>query len=82
MTDEKDHGAAEQIREDKPDDDPDAPKLDESFEIISEKEKLLRDALVKVETDYIKSEVNNALCSDLIKFYKAQIKKEADKNAR
>ena len=55
---------------------------DESFEIISEKEKLLRDRLVAVETDYIKSEVNNALCSDLIKFYKAEIKKEAKKNAR
>jgi len=34
---------------------------DESFEIISEKEKLLRDALVSVESDYIKTEVNGAL---------------------
>lgn len=55
-------------------------ELDESFEIISEKEKMLRDSLVRVETDFIKSEVNNALCTDLIKFYKAEIKKEADKN--
>ena len=55
---------------------------DESFEIISEKEKLLRDALVKVETDYLQSEVNLGVCSELIKFYKAEIKKEADKNAR
>jgi len=55
---------------------------DESFEIISEKEKLLRDSLVRVETDHIKAEVNVALCLDLITFYKAEIKKEADKNAR
>ena len=57
-------------------------KVDESFEIISEKEKFLRDSLVRVETDHIKSEVNMALCADLIKFYKAEIKMEADKNAR
>jgi len=55
---------------------------DESFEIISEKEKLLRDALVSVESDFIKTEVNGALCTNLIKFYKAEIKKEADKNAK
>ena len=54
---------------------------DESFEIISEKEKLLRDALVGVETDFIKSEVNNAVCADLITFYKIEIAKEAKKNA-
>lgn len=53
---------------------------DESFEIISEKEKLLRDALVKVETDYLQSEVNIGVCEELIKFYKAEIKKESDKN--
>ena len=57
-------------------------KPDESFEIISEKEKFLRDSLVRVETDHLKSEVNMALCADLIKFYKAEIKIEADKNAR
>ena len=54
---------------------------DESFEIISEKEKKLRDALVKTETDYISSEINLAVCGNLIKLYKAEIKKEADKNA-
>jgi len=46
------------------------------------KRKLLRDALVSVESDYIKTEVNGALCTNLIKFYKAEIKKEADKNAK
>ena len=55
---------------------------DETFEIISEKEKKLRDALIKVETDYIGSEINLAVCGNLIEFYKAEIKKEADKNAR
>ena len=55
---------------------------DESFEIISEKEKYLRDALVKTETDYISSEINLAVCANLIEFYKIEIKKEAEKNAR
>ena len=55
-------------------------KKDESFEIISEKEKLLRDALVDVETNYIKSEINNLMCADLIEFYKKEIAKEATKN--
>ena len=31
---------------------------DESFEIISEKEKLWRDALVEAETNYLKSEAS------------------------
>ncbi len=57
-------------------------ELDESFEIISEKEKLLRDALVKAETDYLQTEVNIGVCEKLIKFYKEEIKKEAKKNAR
>jgi len=55
---------------------------DETFEIISEKEKKLRDGLVKAETDYISAETNLGICSVLITFYKAEIKKEADKNAR
>ena len=55
---------------------------DESFEIISEKEKKLRDALVKTETDYLSTEINLGVCGELIKFYKAEIAKEAKKNAR
>ncbi len=54
---------------------------DESFEIISEKEDKLKKALGKVETDYISSEINLGACGLLIKFYKEEIKKEADKNA-
>ena len=55
---------------------------DESFEIISEKEKLWRDTLVKAETDYIKSESNLAISKIVIDLAKAEVKKEADKNAR
>ena len=54
--------------------------IDESFEIISEKEKKLRDALTSTETDYISTEINLGVCGKLITFYKAEIKKEADKN--
>ncbi len=55
---------------------------DESFNIISDKEKLLKDSLARVEVDRVKSEVNHALCLNLITFYEAEIKKEQDKNAR
>ena len=56
-------------------------ETDETFEIISEKEKLLRDALVKTESDYLASEINLGVCGELIKFYKAEIKKESKENA-
>ncbi len=54
---------------------------DESFEIISEKEKLWRDFLVVAETNYIKSEQGVILNLSNIETAKAEIKKEAEKNA-
>jgi len=58
------------------------PEKDESFEIISEKEKHWRDTLVKAETDHIRSESNLAISKLMIELAKAEVKKEADKNAR
>ena len=55
---------------------------DESFEIISEKEKFWRDELVKAETNYISAEASLAINSLIMVQAKAEIKKEADKNAR
>ena len=57
-------------------------KPDESFEIISEKEKIWRDFLVEAETNYIKSEASMLQNDVMIQLAKAEIKKEADKNAR
>ncbi len=56
-------------------------KPDESFEIISEKEKIWRDFLVEAETNYIKSEASMLQNDVMIQLAKAEIKKEADKNA-
>lgn len=53
---------------------------DESFEIISEKEKLWRDFLVQAETNYIKSEASMLQNGAMIILAKEEIKKEADKN--
>ena len=53
---------------------------DESFEIISEKEKLWRDDLVSAETNFLVSEKNMIVNAEIIKVAKAEIKKEADKN--
>ena len=55
---------------------------DESFEIISEKEKLWRDALVEAETNYLKSEASMLQNEAMITLCKEEVKKEADKNAR
>ena len=55
-------------------------KVDETFEIISEKEKLWRDALVEAETNYIKSEANLLQNGVIIALAKEEIKKEAEKN--
>ena len=55
---------------------------DESFEIISEKEKIWRDDLVSAETNFLVSEKNVLINAEIIKVAKAEIKKEADKNAR
>ncbi len=54
---------------------------DESFEIISEKEKLWRDCLVEAETNYLKSEASMLQNAEMIKLAKEEVKKEADKNA-
>ena len=55
---------------------------DESFEIISEKEKLWRDYLVTCETNYINSEASMVQNKTLIALAKMEIKKESEKNAR
>ena len=57
-------------------------EVDESFEIISEKEKLWRDFLVEAETNYIKSEASRLQNEVMIELAKTEIKKEAKKNAR
>ena len=56
-------------------------KIDESFEIISEKEKLWRDYLVKCETNYINAEASMVQNKTMIELAKKEIKKEADKNS-
>ena len=55
-------------------------EVDESFEIISEKEKLWRDYLVTCETNYINAEASMIQNKVLIELAKAEIKKESDKN--
>lgn len=57
------------------------PVKDESFEIISEKEKLWRDALVSAETNYLKSEASMLQNEVMIALCKEEINKEAEKNA-
>ena len=57
-------------------------EADESFEIISEKEKMWRDFLVEAEANYLKSEASVLQNDEMIKLAKAEIKKEAEKNAR
>ena len=57
-------------------------EVDESFEIISEKEKMWRETLVEAETNYLKSEASMLQNDEMIKLAKAEIKKESEKNAR
>ena len=57
-------------------------EVDESFEIISEKEKMWRDFLVEAETNYLKSEASVLQNDEMIKLAKVEIKKESEKNAR
>ena len=57
-------------------------EADESFEIISEKEKMWRDFLVEAETNYLKSEASVLQNDEMIKLAKVEIKKESEKNAR
>ena len=55
-------------------------QIDESFEIISEKEKMWRDFLVEAETNFLKSEASMLQNMTMIVLAKDEIKKEADKN--
>ena len=57
-------------------------EVDESFEIISEKEKMWRDFLVEAEANYLKSEASVLQNDEMIKLAKVEIKKESEKNAR
>ena len=66
---------------DSPKETPETEK-DESFEIISEKEKYWRDELVKAETRYIEAEAALIINDKIILTAKEEIKKETDKNAR
>ena len=53
---------------------------DETFEIISEKEKLWRGFLVEAETNYLKSEASMYQNEAMIDLAKKEITKEAKKN--
>lgn len=53
---------------------------DESFEIISKKEKLWKDYLATCEINLINSEASVIQNINLIELAKSEIKKEADKN--
>ena len=55
---------------------------DESFEIISEKEKLWRDKLVEAETGYLTAESNLKIFEQIIDLAKIEVAKEDKKNAR
>lgn len=55
---------------------------DESFEIISVKEKYWRDQLIGAESNLFKSEGNIRISKEVIRIAKEEIKKEAEKNAR
>jgi len=57
-------------------------KVDETFEIISEKEKLWRDYLITCETNYINSEASMIQNKTLIELAKKEIQIEADKNKK
>lgn len=58
----------------------DKEELDETFEIISLKEKLWREYLLTCETNYINAEASMIQNKTLIDLAKKEIKKEADKN--
>jgi len=59
----------------------DKEKKDESFEIISLKEKHWRDQLAEAEVNLFKSEGNVLINKKVIEIATAEIKKEAEKNA-
>lgn len=61
--------------------DPEVEGVDESFEIISNKEKYLRVELEKTEKNLIQAESNVLIATAIKKVYEEEIAKEAKKNA-
>ncbi len=57
-------------------------EVDESFEIISDKEKMWRHFLVESENNLLKSEASVLQNDAMISLAEREIKKEAEKNAR
>ena len=57
-------------------------EVDETFEIISKKEKYWREQLLEAESNLFKSEGNVRINQMLIKIASEEVEKEADKNAR
>ena len=55
-------------------------ELDETFEIISEKEKMWKDFLVEAETNYLKSEASMLQNKAMIDLAKEEIEIEKDEN--
>ena len=55
-------------------------ELDETFVIISEKEKMWKDFLVEAETNYLRSEASMIQNKAMIALAKCQIEIEAGKN--
>ena len=51
-------------------------ELDETFSIISNKEKKLKEALAKAEEDLIGTEINMSVCKALIETYEREIIEE------
>ncbi len=56
-------------------------ELDESFDIISLKEKYLKEQLAVAEDSLMKSEFNVVINKEVIKLTTAEIKKESEKNS-
>ena len=55
-------------------------ELDETFKIISEKEKMWKDFLVEAETNYLKSDASVLQNEAMIELANKEIKIESDKN--
>ncbi len=61
---------------------PTEEELDETFVIISEKEKMWKDFLVSAETNYLKAEASMLQNKVMIDLAKSEIKIESEKNAK
>ena len=55
-------------------------EVDETFKIISNKEKMWKDFLVEAESNYLKSEASMLQNKVMINLAYEEIKKESDKN--